>query len=177
MSIEGARTYRSYGFRQRVIETHEPLVINHDMDRLMEEYHNPVVVGEPVKSAVFVPMIAGDHVSGVISLQNIDRENAFSDSDVRLLQTLANSMSVALENAVSSTRPSACSKRPNNAMPNWRSLTAYKKGWPENWISRKSLTWSESKSKRSSKQIPSAWACTMPNGTGYLTSTTLTADN
>src|SRR6185503_11437156 len=32
-------------------------------------------------------------------LQNIDRENAFSDSDVRLLQTLANSMSVALENA------------------------------------------------------------------------------
>ena len=99
MSIEGARTYRSYGFRQRVIETHEPLVINHDMDRLMEEYHNPVVAGEPVKSAVFMPMMAGDHVMGIISLQNIDRENAFSESDVRLLQTLANSMSVALENA------------------------------------------------------------------------------
>ena len=65
----------------------------------MEEYHNPVLVGEPVKSAVFVPMIAGDHVSGVISLQNIDHENAFGESDVRLLQTLANGMSVALENA------------------------------------------------------------------------------
>ena len=51
MSIEGARTYRSYGFRQHVTETHEPLVINRDMDRLMEEYHNPVFVGEPVKSA------------------------------------------------------------------------------------------------------------------------------
>ena len=34
-----------------------------------------------------------------MSLQNVDRENAFSDSDVRLLETLANSMSVALENA------------------------------------------------------------------------------
>ena len=42
---------------------------------------------------------SGNEVKGVISLQNIDRENAFSDSDVRLLETLANSMSVALENA------------------------------------------------------------------------------
>ena len=37
--------------------------------------------------------------AGVISLIDMEREHAFSDSDVRLLQTLANSMSVALENA------------------------------------------------------------------------------
>src|SRR6185503_5365153 len=36
---------------------------------------------------------------GTVTLQNIDRENAFSDSDVSLLTTLASSMSVALENA------------------------------------------------------------------------------
>ena len=35
----------------------------------------------------------------MISLIDMEREHAFSDSDVRLLQTLANSMSVALENA------------------------------------------------------------------------------
>ena len=51
------------------------------------------------KSAVFVPLITGDEVKGFISLQNIDRENAFSTSDVNLLETLASSMSVALENA------------------------------------------------------------------------------
>ena len=36
---------------------------------------------------------------GVISLENVDREHAFSDADQRLLETLAGSLSVALENA------------------------------------------------------------------------------
>ena len=42
---------------------------------------------------------SGDQARGLISLMDMEREHAFSDSDVRLLQTLANSMSVALENA------------------------------------------------------------------------------
>src|SRR6185503_17795564 len=57
------------------------------------------VAGEAIKSRLDVPMIAGDEVKGTISLQNVDRENAFTESDLRLLTTLANSMSVALENA------------------------------------------------------------------------------
>src|SRR5260221_1437254 len=44
-------------------------------------------------------MLVNGEVIGVVSLQNLDRENAFSESDVSLLQTLANSMSVALDNA------------------------------------------------------------------------------
>ena len=44
-------------------------------------------------------MIVGDVVKGSVSLQNVDMENAFSESDIRLLTTLTNSMSVALENA------------------------------------------------------------------------------
>ena len=51
------------------------------------------------RSAVFVPMILGEKVTGNVSLQNVDHENAFSDSNVSLLTTLANSMSVALESA------------------------------------------------------------------------------
>ena len=46
-----------------------------------------------------MPLLVGEKVTGYISLQNVDRENAFTDSDVKLLETLANSMSVALENA------------------------------------------------------------------------------
>ena len=48
---------------------------------------------------MFVPLVVGDQATGVISLQNLDREHAFSDADVRLLTTLAGSLSVALENA------------------------------------------------------------------------------
>ena len=40
-----------------------------------------------------------DESTGGISLQNIDRTNAFTECDVRLLTTLAGSLSVALENA------------------------------------------------------------------------------
>src|ERR1051325_1516900 len=51
------------------------------------------------KSVLYVPLLAGEEMRGVVSLQNIDHEDAFSESDVRLLETLANSMSVAIENA------------------------------------------------------------------------------
>ena len=55
--------------------------------------------GETAKSALFVPLIVGGAATGRISLQNLDREYAFSEADVRLLVTLAGSLSVALENA------------------------------------------------------------------------------
>ena len=55
--------------------------------------------GEPAKSALFVPLVVGGRATGVISLQNLDRTHAFSESDQQLLETLAGSLSVALENA------------------------------------------------------------------------------
>jgi len=91
--------YPCFGFRKHVLESLQPLVINNEMSRWMDEYNNPVNLGAQPKSAIFVPMIVGDEAIGVISLQNNDQENAFSEADLRLLSTLANSMSVALENA------------------------------------------------------------------------------
>jgi PAS domain S-box-containing protein len=55
--------------------------------------------GEDPKSGVYVPLIAGGEPIGRITLQNMDREHAFTEADVRLLTTLAGSLSVALENA------------------------------------------------------------------------------
>jgi GAF domain-containing protein/CheY-like chemotaxis protein/HPt (histidine-containing phosphotransfer) domain-containing protein len=88
------------GFRRITVETREPVVVNEDVETRATEAGNPLVIsGEPAKSAIFVPLAIGDRVTGVVSLQNLDREHAFSDADVRLLTTLAGSLSVALENA------------------------------------------------------------------------------
>ena len=55
--------------------------------------------GKPPKSALFVPLLSGGKVVGSLSLQNLEKENAFSDADVRLVNTVANSMSMALDNS------------------------------------------------------------------------------
>ncbi|MDZ7763853.1 MAG: GAF domain-containing protein [Melioribacteraceae bacterium] len=83
-----------------MIETKKPLDIRENYIETAQKYGGKgVTKGQPPKSAVFVPIIINDVVKGSISLQNIDKENAFDDSDVRLVTTLVNSMSVALENA------------------------------------------------------------------------------
>jgi len=87
------------GFRKHIIETQQVMVINEDMEGKSKEYESYVSIGENPKSAVFVPMITGGEITGIISLQNLDHEHAFSPSDVNLLVTLANSMSVALKSA------------------------------------------------------------------------------
>jgi GAF domain-containing protein/DNA-binding response OmpR family regulator len=104
-SIErGERQYDApigvVGFRKYVLETGEPLNLTGDMTVVAPAYGNPIVIsGEIPKSALFVPLRTGGVGSGVISLQNMDSPAAFADSDVRLLTTLAASLSVALDNA------------------------------------------------------------------------------
>jgi PAS domain S-box-containing protein len=88
------------GFRKHVLETGEPLLLNEDVAAAAERYGNPIAIaGEAPKSVLFVPLVTGGRPSGVISLQNVDREHAFSESERRLLVTLAGSISAALENA------------------------------------------------------------------------------
>ena len=85
---------------QNLIATKKPLVINQGADARKSEFEMIIVDGsEMFKSAVFVPLIARDEAKGVITLQNMEHENAFSESDINLLSTIASSMSVALENA------------------------------------------------------------------------------
>ena len=86
--------------RQHLIKTKQKILINENYEKALDEFGMKVLAGtEMTKSGVFVPLIIGDKITSYISLQNVDKENAFSESDVRLLETIANSMSVALENA------------------------------------------------------------------------------
>ena len=86
--------------RHHLIESRQTAVFNENIEKAFEKFGMRVVPGtDDPKSAVYVPLTIGDKINSYVSLQNIDRENAFSKSDVTLLETLANSMSVALENA------------------------------------------------------------------------------
>jgi transcriptional regulator with GAF, ATPase, and Fis domain len=101
---KGQRLYsnaRPFNWANNIlIETKQPLLINEKYVETAQKHGSPgVTKGLPPKSAMFVPMIVGDLVRGSVSLQNVEKENAFTDSDLRLLTTLTNSMSVALENA------------------------------------------------------------------------------
>ena len=89
------------GIRGYVLQTREPLLVNSDVPawQAAHGFDPTPIMGEPALSLLFAPLIVGDEARGVVSLQNLDRENVFSDSDVRLLTTLASSLSVALENA------------------------------------------------------------------------------
>ncbi|MGH8801383.1 MAG: GAF domain-containing protein, partial [Casimicrobiaceae bacterium] len=50
-------------------------------------------------SAVFVPILVGERLIANISIESFEREDAFGESEVHLLSTVAASMGVALENA------------------------------------------------------------------------------
>lgn len=88
------------GFRSQIIHTHQPVLINTNVAEEAGRLGQPTLPGTVTpKSWLGMPMLVGDQVTGILSLQNLDEENAFDEADVHLLQTFAASMSIALENA------------------------------------------------------------------------------
>ena len=87
------------GFMGQCIRTGQTVVVDSDLAARAAAIGSTAKSGQLPLSAVFVPLSSAGRVRGLVTLQNMDREHAFSDADVRLLQTLAASMSVALEGA------------------------------------------------------------------------------
>jgi PAS domain S-box-containing protein len=91
--------YAPFGFRRHILETRQLVLVNEDYARVAEQNGNPVIrEGEAPCAVLFVPLIVGEQARGYITLQDLEREHAFTDSDVQLLSTLAAGVSVALEN-------------------------------------------------------------------------------
>lgn len=86
--------------RQYLVDTGRPYFDNHVTDDKMKQTSSEVLRGTEVpKSVMFVPLISGSTVTGYVSLQNVEYHDVFTNNDLRLLTTLANSMSLALESA------------------------------------------------------------------------------
>jgi len=87
------------GFMGKLVRTRRTIVVNDRFEAHAKAVGSVIVAGARVKSAVYVPLLADGEVHGVVTLQNIDREHAFPKEAVKLLETVAASLSVALENA------------------------------------------------------------------------------
>ena len=87
--------------RPKVVQTKNHVMINaEEINDLLRSQGMEVVPGTEVpKTWLGVPWLVGKEVRGIVSLQNLDKENAFSTSDINLLTTLTNSMSQSLDNA------------------------------------------------------------------------------
>ena len=87
---------------EHFIELDDTYLINGNFPEYAAEHdvYEPST-GEMPRSIVGVPVVRRNDSDTVVTLtlQDMDGEKVFSESDVRLLETLASSMSVALENA------------------------------------------------------------------------------
>lgn len=82
----------------QVINSREPLVRGTRQELQSAARFVTNSQGGP-QSAMFVPMLLGDRVIGIISAQSY-REHAYSVEDVQTLQSLANQAAVVIENAM-----------------------------------------------------------------------------
>ena len=86
------------GVTSTVIETRSPIVLGDESDHVRQR---AILTEEDTLAGSWlgVPIVVGDKVLGVITLQDANQYNAYSESDVALLSTLAQSTGVAFENA------------------------------------------------------------------------------
>ncbi|GAB4194495.1 MAG: hypothetical protein OHK0022_10540 [Roseiflexaceae bacterium] len=96
---DGRRIYQArlpfgMGLTSQIIRTRSPLVIN-DTTAYARQ-HGTGEFGSPSRSYLGVPIMVGDEVIGVVSVQNTERENAFGDSDQTLLATIAANIGSAI---------------------------------------------------------------------------------
>lgn len=92
----GYRQAIGQGILGYVAETGKPLLVN---DIAQEPRYQPIMPTiKPVGSELAVPIMRGDEVIGVLDVRDLDR-GAFDQEDMRAMQTLADQLAVAIDNA------------------------------------------------------------------------------
>ncbi|MGB6729422.1 MAG: GAF domain-containing protein [Terracidiphilus sp.] len=86
------------GLTSRIIRTGEPLLINEDMEQNRKRL-GVEQMGRNTASYLGVPIHSGGQAIGVISVQSTDQEGRFTESDQRLLSTIASAVGVSIHNA------------------------------------------------------------------------------
>lgn len=87
------------GLTSKVMEMKKPLVINENWMEESVKYGTIYRASKLAKSSIAVPMMIRERAIGTISIDNTEREHAFSENNIRLLETIAANLAVAIENA------------------------------------------------------------------------------
>lgn len=97
----GERTYRklSGGLTEYVIQTRAPLLLADGVMDHMVELGVRILGVSGAKSWLGVPLMIGDRVIGVMTVQSYTTQNLFGEQERDLLMTVANQAAAALENA------------------------------------------------------------------------------
>ena len=86
------------GLTEYVMRARQPLLISSDVAGKLREL-GVELIGRLPRSWLGVPMIVGDQVLGVITVQSLEREQAYEPAHVELLQTVASQAAVVVANA------------------------------------------------------------------------------
>src|SRR5574341_1394598 len=86
------------GLTSHVLQNKQVLLVNENL-RSEAERLGARVIGVLPKSVLAVPLLLGDEAMGVISIQDAEKEHAYTDAHVRQLTTLAAYIAVKIRNA------------------------------------------------------------------------------
>ncbi len=85
-----------------ILETRQPLLITENFPEMSRALGAVLRFGGEFgypKTWLGVPVIVGNERLGVIGVQDYEKEHAFNEEDVRLLQTIAANLGIAIQNA------------------------------------------------------------------------------
>ncbi|MEM9773235.1 MAG: GAF domain-containing protein [Chloroflexota bacterium] len=96
--IEEKPRTRGTGFSSQVIQSGKPLLISRNPAEMIRAGALVVDYGDMPHSYLGVPIIFGEEVLGVLSLQNGSNRRLFTENDQKIVESLASSMALALQN-------------------------------------------------------------------------------
>lgn len=96
--IERATQPASQGLEGVVVRNRQPLLLREQIDERAAEL-GARIEGQAPKSWLGVPMMVGDQLVGVLSVEDKNSRRRFTDEDAALLSTIAGQMATALQNS------------------------------------------------------------------------------
>ena len=86
------------GLTEHIIRTRQPLLIAREVEETLQQL-GLVSSGRHAQCWLAVPMLVGEKVVGVITIQDYETPDAYDDSHMELLSTIASHAAIVVENA------------------------------------------------------------------------------